>query len=493
MTAAGARLGVGLALAALGACAVGPSFHKPAPPAATDYGSAPVRGETAAETGAGGGAQRFVTGMDIPAEWWRLFGSPALAQLVGEALTNNPSVAAAQAALHQARELYLAQRASFFPSIQAGVSGLRAENAAGTVATPTVLPQSTAYYDLYTADVSVSYLPDVFGGTRRATETARAEVDSARFQLEAARLSLSSNVVVTAVEEASLRGQIEATTRLLEVEHRLTETVRGQRKLGTASELDLLAQLAAEAGTAASLPPLQRELGETRDALTALVGRLPSEEPRATFRLADLVLPRDLPVSLPSRLVEQRPDVLEAEAELHAASAQVGVALADMLPQFTLTAQTGSAALKLGQLFGPYTGFWDAGASLAQTLFDGGALRARHRAAEAALDQAAAQYRAAVIQACQNVADSLRALDSDAAALRASSAAARASQRAFELARGELALGAVSEIAVLEAEQNYRQAELALIQARANRYADTAALYQALGGGWWNRPGGKRP
>jgi len=333
----------------------------------------------------------------------------------------------------------------------------------------------------------LSYMPDVFGATRRAVEMAKAQEQSTRFQLEATYLTLSSNVVVTAVQEASLRGQIAATERLLDVQRELTDKVRHQRVLGTASDLDVLAQESAQAQTAETLPPLQKQLGQTRDALTALLGRLPSGEPEETFHLSELNLPTELPVSLPSRLVEQRPDVRAAEEDMHAASAAVGVALSDMLPQFAINADLGSSALTLGRMFSPYTGFWDAGASLTQTLFDAGELLHKKRAADAALDQAAAQYRAAVILACQNVADTLRALQADADALKASAEAERAAKRTFDLARQQRALGTISMVAVLLAEQAYNQAELAFVQAQGNRLADTAGLFQALGGGWWNR------
>jgi NodT family efflux transporter outer membrane factor (OMF) lipoprotein len=475
--------------AALSACAVGPNFHRPTPPAAADYGSAPAQGSTAGAPGTGGGAQHFTGGMDIPGQWWTLFQSPKLTAMVEQALKANPTVDAAQAALRQANELYKAQRTSLFPLVQGGFDAQRAKNALGTIANPTSLPQSNPYYNLYTAQLSLSYMPDVFGGTRRALEATRAQVETTRFQLIATYVTLSSNVVTTAVQEASLRGQISATQRLLALQHQLTETVQRQRTLGTASELDLLTQQAAEAATAATLPPLQKQLGQTRDALTALLGRLPSEEPAETFRLEELTLPAALPVSLPSKLVEQRPDVRQAEENLHAASAGVGVALANMLPQFDITADTGSAALKIGQLFTPYTGFWDVGASLTQTLFDAGALIYRHRAADAALDEAAAQYRAAVILACQNVADTLRALQADADALKASAEADRAARVSFDLARQQHELGTVSAVALLGVEQTYQQAEIARVQAEANRYADTAGLFQALGGGWWNLPG----
>ena len=364
-------------------------------------------------------------------------------------------------------------------------AGERSQYPAATLTAPTVAPNPA--YTLFTAQLTLSYAPDLFGGTRRAVEMAKAQAESTRFQLEATYLTLTSNVVVTAVQEASLRGQIAATTRLLDVQHELTDKVQKQRKLGTASDLDVLAQESSEAQTAETLPPLQKQLGQTRDALTALLGRLPSDEPKETFRLDELTLPTDLPVSVPSKLVEQRPDVRQSEENLHAASAAVGVALANMLPQFAISGDVGSSALKLQDLFSPYTGFWDVGASLTQTLFDAGALLHKKRAADAALDQAAAQYRGAVILACQNVADTLRALASDADALKASTEAERAAKKTFDLAQRQRELGTVSLVAVLNAEQAYQQAELTLVQAQANRYSDTAGLFQALGGGWWNR------
>jgi NodT family efflux transporter outer membrane factor (OMF) lipoprotein len=474
-------------LAGLSACAVGPNFKRPPPPTATGYGGAPVQGQTAAAETAGGSVQHFVAGMDIPSQWWTLFQSPKLDRLVEQALKANPNVGAAQAALRQAHELYSAQRTSFFPNVQGSFSGARAKNAVGTIANPTSQPQSNPYYNLYTAQLTVSYLPDVFGATRRSVEAARAQAEGQRFQLEATYLTLSSNVVVTAVQEASLRGQITATERLLLLQHQLTEIVQHQRGLGTASDLDVLAQQSAEAQTAQTLPPLQKQLGQSRDALTALLGRLPSDEPEESFRFDELTLPTDLPVTLPSKLIEQRPDVRQAEENLHAASAAAGVALADMLPQFAINGDLGSSAFNLSQLFTPYTGFWDVGASLTQTLFDAGALLHRRRAADAALDEAAAQYRAAVILACQNVADALRALKADADALAASAEADRAAKATFDLAQRQRALGTISLVAVLNAEQSYRTAELALVQAQAGRYSDTAALFQSLGGGWWNR------
>ena len=486
------RLTAGALMAALTACAVGPNFKRPAPPAATGYGNASA-GQSAATrdaaytgaNGAGGDAQRFVAGMDIPNQWWTLFRSAKLNRLVEQALAGNPNVSAAQAALRQAHELYLAQRTSFFPSAQGNFGGNRSEFPANTLTSPTVASSST--YTLYTAQLTLSYAPDIFGATRRQVEIAKAQDDSARFQLEATYLTLSSNVVVTAIQEASLRGQIAATERLLQLEHQLTGFVQQQRHLGTAGDLEVLAQQSLEAQTAQTLPPLQKQLGQSRDALTALLGKLPADEPVEAFRLDELTLPTDLPVSLPSKLVEQRPDVRQAEENMHMASAAVGVATADLLPQFAISADLGSSALALGKLFTPYTQFWDAGASLTETLFDAGALIHKRRAAYAALDQAGAQYRAAVVLACQNVADTLRALKADADALDASATDERAAKKTFDLAQKQRALGTISLVTVLNAEQAYNTAALSSVQAQANRYADTAALFQALGGGWWNR------
>lgn len=474
---------------AVGSCAVGPNFKRPAPPPDSSYGVAAESPRAAMPAVPGGSTQRFISGRDIPNDWWTLFQSPELSRLVEQALRGNPNLTAAQAGLRQAHELYLSQRASFLPTVQGSFSGTRAKNALATIANPTSLPQSNPYYNLYTAQLSVSYLPDVFGATRRAVEASKAQAGSARFQYEATYVTLTSNVVVTAIEEASLREQIAATERLASLQHQVTQTVRGQRKLGTANDLDLLTQQATEAQTVATLPPLRKQLGQTRDALTALLGRLPADEPKESFRLEDLSLPAELPVSLPSKLIEQRPDVRQAEENLHAASAEAGVALTDMLPQFAISADLGSSALALSQLFSPYTGFWTLGASLTQTLFDAGALLHHKRAADAGLDQAGALYRAAVILAFQNAADAMRALQADADAVKANAEANRAAKAAFDLARRQHDLGTISFLAVLNAEQAYQQTQLALIQARANRYSDTAALFEALGGGWWNRRG----
>ena len=472
-----------LASAGLVSCAVGPNFKLPPAPKAQNYGGAPMQGPISE----GDRPQQLTPAADIPAQWWTLFQSPKLNHLIEQALQGSADVGAAQAALRQAHELYKAQWGSEFPTVQGGFSAARSKNAVGTISNPTNLPQQNPYYNLFTAELTLSYYPDIFGGTRRAIEQSRAQLNATRFQLEATYLTLTSNVVVTAIQEASLRGQITATLRLLELQRGLTDKLRAQRQLGTVNDLEVLTQEALEAQTRQTLPPLQKQLGQTRDALTALLGRLPSDEPPDSFELSDLQLPLELPVSVPSRLIEQRPDVRQAQENLHAASAAVGIAVANRLPQFAINADVGSDALSLRKLFTPYTGFWDLGTTLTQTLFDAGTLRHKQRAADAALDQANAQYRGAVILACQNVADTLRALKADGEAVKASMDAEGAAKQTFDLIQRQRALGTINVIVVANAEQAYRQAELGVVQAQANRYADTAGLFQALGGGWWNR------
>jgi NodT family efflux transporter outer membrane factor (OMF) lipoprotein len=477
------RAPAGALIAVLTSCSVGPNFERPKPPAGPVLPAGPQ--ETAAAEGIGGNSQRFVTDMDIPGRWWSLFHSEKLDHLIDQALRANPNVVGAQAALKQARENLYAQQAQFFPTVTGNFSASR--NKTANEVAP-FLANNALLYNLYTPQLSVTYVIDIWGANRREVESLQAQADYQRFQLEATYLTLAANVAVEAVQEASLRGQIVATERLVALQHELTVLVEKQRAatLGTASELDLLAQQAAEAQTAAALPPLQKQLKQTRDALTALLGRMPVEEPDETFLLTELTLPHDLPISLPSKLVEQRPDIRSAEELMHAATAQVGVAIAAMLPNISLTANVGTTATQASQLFQPGNGFWSVAGSLDQTIFDAGANLHKRRAADAAMDQAAAQYKETVITAFQNVADGLHALRSDADALKASANADGAAKKAFDLASHQYKLGTISYVALLNAEQSYQQAELGLVQAQANRYADTVGLFQALGGGWWN-------
>jgi NodT family efflux transporter outer membrane factor (OMF) lipoprotein len=333
----------------------------------------------------------------------------------------------------------------------------------------------------------VSFVPDVFGANRRAVESLAAQAENLRFQLEATYVTLTSNVVTGAFQEASLRGQIAATQETIKVESDLLAILQKQYDLGQVSMADVAAQEAALAQAKLALPPLQKQLAQQRDALTALAGRFPSEDVAAHFQLADLKLPVDLPVSLPAKLVEQRPDVRAAEETLHSASAQIGVAVAARLPTITLTANVGNSASALSNMFTPGTNFWTLAGGLAAPIFTGGTLFHKQKAAEAGFDQAAAQYKSTVIAAMQNVADALHALQSDADELAAALASEQAAGQSLTIVRKQLELGQVAYLALLNAEQTYQTAKLALVQAQAARLTDTAALFQALGGGWWNQ------
>ncbi len=467
-------------LAMVGACAVGPNYHRPTLTPAGGYAAQAVA-STTGDTSAAARAQRFAYGVDIPGEWWEVFHSRALNDLVERALRANPNVKAAQAALTVARENVLAKHGAYYPSVDAAVSASKQKTSAA-------LSPSTSsgalYFSLYTPQVAVSYVPDVFGLNRRTVESLAAQEEAARFQLIATHITLSSNVVAAAIQEASIRAQIDATRQAVAASTHMVEILRAQFTRGYVSRLDLASQESQLAQAAATLPPLLKQLMQQRDLLSALAGGFPSEALPDTFALSSFELPEDLPVSLPSQLVEQRPDVRQAEANLHAASAQVGIAVANRLPNITLGATAGSTGLSPSTIFSAANGFWSLAAGLTQPIFQGGTLLHQQRAAEAAYNEAAAQYQSAVITAFQNVADVLNALVQDGDAVKAAAAAATAAKTTLDLAQEQLRVGYTSTLALLNAEQGYQQALITLAQARANRFADTAALFQALGGGW---------
>lgn len=475
------------ALLFIGGCAVGPNFRTPAAPGVSGYTPAPVMTNATATKVAGGEPQHLASGMDIPGEWWTLFHSAPLNALIKRSLTNNPDLKAAQAALLVARENVLAQRGAFFPNLSAGFSATRQKQSEVLAPVPNYPVVSSQFqYNLFTPEVNVSYVPDVFGLNRRTLESLKAQEQGVRFQLAATYLTLSANVVVAAIQEASLRAQIEATHELVGINSNMVQILRYQFTNGYAGGLDLAAQESQLAQVNATLPPLLKQLAQQRDLLTVLAGAFPDRELPEKFELADLQLPQDLPLSLPSQLVAQRPDVRQADANLHAATAQIGIAIANRLPNITLSANAGSSALAIGQVFTSGTGFWGLGAAAMAPIFDGGTLLHQERAARAACMQAAEQYRSTVLTAFQNVADTLNALDQDAEALKTAAAAAEAAKTTLDLTQEQSQAGYAGYLALLSAEQAYQQARLNLVQAQANRFADTAALFQALGGGWWH-------
>lgn len=474
-----------LASLLIAGCTVGPDFKKPAAPDVRDYTTRPPATTASSANVAGGEAQRFARGGDIPADWWTLFHSGPLNALIERSLSSNPDLEAAQAALSVARENVLAGRGAYYPGVTAGVSASRQQDPPGALAP---VPSNNAFlYNLFTPQVSVSYVPDVFGLNRRTVESLKAQEQAVRFQTIATQVTLTANVVVAAIQQASLQAQVDATRRMIDINTRMLGVLRYQLAKGYAGRLDVAAQESQLAQVAATLPPLLKQLAQQHDLLAVLAGQFPSQAPDEKFKLSSLQLPQDLPLSLPSALVAQRPDVRQAEANMHAASAQVGVAMANRLPNISLTANAGSTALAIGQLFKAGTGFWSLGADVATPVFQGGTLLHQQRAAKAAYVQAAAQYRSTVLTAFQNVADTLAALEQDAEGLKAAVHAADAAQVTLDLSQRQWKDGYAGYLSVLNAEQAYQQTQINLVQAQANRYADTAALYQALGGGWWHR------
>ena len=465
-------------------CAVGPDFKRPAAPEVSGYTARPLEPTVSTPGVLGGEPQRFLPGADISSDWWVLFHSAPLNDLIEHSLENNPDLKAAQAALLAAREGVLAQRGAYYPSVSADFSATR-QGQSGVIA-PTLASNSLAF-NLFTPEVTVSYVPDVFGLSRRTVESARAQAQAVRFQMIATYNTLVANVVVTAIQQGSVRLQIEATHQLIDIDTNILKILRYQFGKGYANGLDVAAQESQLAQVQATLPPLDKQAAQLRDLMATLAGEFPGQGQSESFALESLHLPEDLPVSVPADLVTQRPDVRQAEADLHDASAKIGIAEANRLPNITLTANTGSSASALNQLFTSGTGFWSVGADLAAPLFQGGALLHQERAAKANYAQAAAQYRSTVLSACQNVADTLAALSTDADGLKAAAHAADAAKTTLDLSEHQWKDGYAGYLVLLSAQQAYQQARINLVQAQASRYADTAALFQALGGGWWNR------
>jgi NodT family efflux transporter outer membrane factor (OMF) lipoprotein len=491
-------------LAGLVSCAVGPNFHKPPAPKDAGYTTAALPDATASTPVPGGDAQRFIAGQDVPLAWWEAFGSPALNSLVEKAFRANPTVTSAQAALRQAQEMVYAQQGYFYPSVSAdynferqklagNVSGSTAPGVQGNGTALTAVQSQAApyneplYYNFHTATLTVGFTPDVFGLNRRKVESLDAQAQVQRFNLEATYISLASNVVAAAIQEASIRAQLEATKEIIGHNEKLLAVIKDKLTWGYAMQVDVAAQELQLAQARALLAPLQLQFEQTRDLLRVLIGNLPNQEISETFELSSLTLPTQLPVSLPSKIIEQRPDVRAAEEQLRSANAQVGVAIANMLPQFTITGAIGGTATQFSQLFAHGGTFWTLIGDATQPIFQGGTLWHTKRAADEALRQAAAQYQSTVLTAYQNVADTLHALVSDADALAADAEAARAAKVLLDLTQLRSKNGYVDYPTELAAAIAYQQAVLSLAQAQGTRFGDTAALYQALGGGWWNR------
>ena len=479
-----ALLAAAALLGSLAGCTVGPDFLRPDAPRTETY--LPEQKTFLVDAGIPGGeAQRIVQSLDIPGQWWGVFQSPQLNSLIERSLRANPDIRAAAASLKVAQLNAAAQRATLFPTLQAGFGASQNQTSQALQSLPA---NQNSIFGLFTAGLTISYALDLWGGNRRQIESMEALAEAQCFQLEGAYLSLAANVVAAAVGEAALRAQVEATRRIIAAQRETLGILRGQSGLGAIPGADVATQQASLAQAEATLPPLEKALAQQRNLLANLTGGLPSDRLAETFQLTDLKLPQQLPLSLPSSLVEQRPDVRAAEANLHSAGALVGVATANQFPQITLSLGISSQSLTSDSLFGPNLYSSNVGVSILQTVIDGGALANKKKAAQAGLEQADAQYRSIVLGAFRNVADTLNALEYDALTLKATAEAERAAAASLAIARRRLELGDTTYVFVLIAELTYQQTLLARIQAQAARLTNTAALFQALGGGWWNRP-----
>ncbi|MCQ8240429.1 efflux transporter outer membrane subunit [Rhizosaccharibacter radicis] len=484
-----ARLAAAAAVLMAGGCEVGPDFRRPPSITPGRVTTDPLPARTAASKVAEGAAQTLVVGRDIPGDWWRLFRSPVLDGLVRDALRDNPSLQAAEETLTQARELRLAQEGTLFPNISGLASRSRQEQPISYEggAGPDGRAQPAFLFSQYTAQLNLSYTLDVWGGLRRAVEQTGATVDYRRFQLEAAQLALTAGVVTSAILLASLQEQIDAQQQLIGFEQKQLDTVRQQFELGGATGTDLATQQAQVAQAQTVLVPLQTQAAQARDQLAAYTGRPPSALILGRIDLSNFTLPEEVPVSVPAALLDQRPDIRAQEALLHQQNAALGVSIAQRLPNFTLSASVGSSAADVHQLFSPTTGLWSVVNQVTQPLFDAGQLLHQQRAQAAATRAAAASWRDTVVRAFQNTADVLVALTNDAQTLRYALDAQLAAQRGLSLASLQFKLGGVSYLSVLNAQQIYQNTVITLVRARAARLADTVALFQALGGGWWHR------
>jgi len=467
----GALLGAG--------CTVGPDFRTPEAPAVDRYVSGPQPDVI--------GTVRLVPERDIPAEWWSVFGSADIDALVRRALAASPTLDQARARLVEAQELRTARAgATQYPQVDANASAVRQRIDPATFGFPQA--PNPGPFNVYTIGADVSYTFDLFGGTRRELEGLAADVDYQGYELEAARLSLATNVVLTAIRQAALAAQIESTAAILAAQRRQLGIVEQRHDLGGVAWLDVQNQRALVAQTEAVLAPLRAQWAQAGHLLAVYTGDPPAAASIPAIRLADLQLPAELPLRVPSELVRQRPDIRANEALLHKASANVGVATADLYPKLTISGGFSTSQLRVSDLFGNGINIWNIGANLLQPLFHGGELQARKRAAIAAFDQAAAAYRLSVLQGLQNVADVLRSLEADEAAFTARSEQAARAEEAYQITVGRFNAGGVSQLDLIDAERQRLQAESERLQAQAGRYSDAAALFQALGGGWAAAP-----
>ena len=467
-------------------CAVGPDFKAPAAPATSQYVADDEKMESTIDAGLGAPTQALQVGERVQRDWWTLFQSPDLDSVVKQSITGSPTLESAKARLAQAHESVTAASSALYPEVSVSAGASREKlNAAGFGLAPDsfALPPN---FNLFEAGATASYSPDIFGGTRRKVEQQEALEAFAGEQVHAAYLTLTGNVVSAAVQIAAIRAQTEALNHILDIDQQNVELVRKARDAGAVPDSDVITAESQLASDKTLQPSLDQQMSEARHALAVLLGKSPSEWSPPQFNLNTLALPGELPVTLPSELVHRRPDILAAEAQLHAASAQIGIATAQLYPSITLSGSAGGAALHGGDLFDPAALVWRIAAGITQPIFDGGRRRAEQRAALAAFRASAADYQQTVLQALGQVADILKALEHDGNLLAAQSTALDMAAQSVRLQRISYSSGGTGLLSLLDAQRQYQGALLGYVRAQAQRYQDSMQLLVAMGGGWWN-------
>jgi len=463
-------------------CAVGPDFVRPEPPAVSQYTRETQPPSTVP---ADGQAQHFIQGGEIASDWWRLFNSAKLDTLIREAFANNQTLQAAQASLRQSQENLRAGYGVFFPQLDASFDTARQKSSLARFGGSS----ASNIFNLFTLSATVSYALDVFGGERRAVEGLQAQVDFQHYTVQGTYLTLSGNLVNAVIAQAAYREQAKATEQLIDLIREQAGITEMQAQAGIVPYLNVLSLRSQLAATEATLPPLRQKLSQTEHLLATLEGLTPAEYNSEQIDLTDITLPINLPVTLPSELVHRRPDILAAEAQLHSASADIGVSTAALFPHFTLNGTYGLTNTSLNDLFKNTSSIWNMGANVTAPLFHGGTLWFKRRSAVEGYNRALANYRQTVLSAFAQVADILRALEHDAEAVHAQSQALSAAEEALTLSQANYGSGTVNYLQVLLADNQLHQAKIGYLQAQAIRLQDTVALFVAIGGGWWNVEG----
>ncbi len=463
-------------------CAVGPNFVRPKPPSVEGYTH---EAEPTATVSADGQVQRFEKGAGVVADWWHLFNSAEINAVLDEALASNQTLQVAQASLRQSQENLRAGYGVFFPQFDASFSATRQKFSPARFGSTS----PSTIFNFFTLGATVNYTLDVFGRQRRTVEGLRAQADFQRYTALATYLTLTSNVVNAVIAQAGYSAQIKATEEMIQLLKEQVGITETQAKAGIVPYVNVLSLRTQLASTEGTLPALRQRLSQTEHLLAKLAGRTPAEWTPPEVNLGDLKFPSDLPISLPSDLVRQRPDILAAEAQLHSASANIGVATAALFPTFTLDGTYGQNSTSLKDLFKRTSNYWSMAADASTPLFHGGTLWFQRKAALEGYQESLANYRQSVFSAFAQVADTLRALENDAETLLAESHALSTAGQALKLIQTNYVAGTANYLQVLIANLQYRQAQVAYLQAVTQRLQDTVALFVALGGGWWNAEG----